>query len=217
MKTEIIALLIITALTLNSCLIFGDDCDTYVPQKWNIGEYEAELLTQKPILKVGDTLILKFSLAKILVDTAGQQINVDEGLQIFNKITTHIDSNETVNNDFFATDTTIFNVFNQYFDINLIKGDTINPYVLESELIGDYWEVEIQYIAKKPGQYWAKIDFQEIFTSEAKLEDGLCMLGDTQKFGGKLVWKKSTNNQIALLFQEEEENYPDYFGFIVEE
>ena len=77
------------------------------------------------------------------------KINVDEGLQIFNKITTHIDSNETVNNDFFATDTTIFNVFNQYFDINLIKGDTINPYVLESELIGDYWEVEIQYIAKK--------------------------------------------------------------------
>ncbi|MCF8245859.1 MAG: hypothetical protein K9J37_06765 [Saprospiraceae bacterium] len=217
MKREITSLLVIAALIFSGCFILGDDCDTFLPQKWHIGEIEAELITQKPILKVGDTFIFRFSLAKNLIDTANQEMNIDEGVQVFNKITTSSNLSDTTNNDFFAIDTTIFKVFDKYFDMMLIKGDTVNAYMHECELIGDYWEIETKYVAKKPGSYWARIEFWKIYTSDSNLGDGVCMEGDTETFGAKLIWKESEYNQIDLLFQDEKEKYPTYFGFIVEE
>ncbi len=207
----------LTILIFSGCFILGDDCDTFIPQKWHVGEIEAELITHKSILKVGDILIFRFSLAKNRIDKANQEMNIDEGVKVFNKISTSSNLNDITNIDFFGIDTTIFKVFDQYFDMKSIKGDTVNAYTYECELIGDYWEIEIEYVAKKPGNYWARIEIQQIYSSDSDLAKGVCMDGDTETFGAKLIWKESENNQIDLLFQDDKENYPTYFGFIVEE
>lgn len=186
MKERFLILLIVIS-SISSCMFFDEDCDSYVPQKWHIGEIEAELVTQKPVLKVGDTILFKFKLNRNLRDIFNQDMDIDIGVQVFNKITTTANLSDTTNSDVFSIDTTIFKVFNNYFDMVLVKGDTINVYTHKCELIENYWEIETQYIAKKPGNYRATIKFWKIYTSESNLDDGVCMEGDKETFGAKLV------------------------------
>jgi hypothetical protein len=208
---------ILVLISVSGCEYFFSDCKTWVPQKWHLGNFEAEMVTNKPILKVGDTIYFKFELDRYLFDIDSLQMDIDLGVEVFNKITTTANYSDTTHSDFFATDTTIFKVFDQYFDLTLNKGRFINAYTFDCELNGDAWELEIQYILKKPGNYTASVQPQEIRTSQAELEEGTCMQGFPKTFNARIIWKESDYNMIGYLFNDDKEKYPDYFGFIVEE
>ena len=92
----------------------------------------------------------------------------------------------------------------------------INAYLIDCQLIGNHWEIEIQYISKKVGSYWAHVGIRNIYTTQLNLDDGTCMLGDAETFGAELVLKESEYNRIDNLFQADKAQYPDYYGFIVE-
>jgi hypothetical protein len=76
--------------------------------------------------------------------------------------------------------------------------------------------MEIQYISKKAGSYWAHAGIRNIYTTQLNLDDNTCMEGDAEKFGAELFLKESEYNRIDYLFQADKEQYPDYYGFIVE-
>lgn len=191
------------------------DCESYVPQKWHLGQMEAELKTFKPTLTIADTIHLSFKLPKSFKDTLDQEVNVDRGVQVFVKITTTSNRSATLDSNFFAIDTTIFNVFDQYFETKNLVGSSIDAYTFKCELNNEFWEIETEYIIKKAGNYWASIEFRKIDSSETDSEDGVCMLGDPESFGASLVWKENENNRIDILFNDKKEKYPEYYGFIV--
>lgn len=62
--------------------------DDRSPQKWHLGKYEGEISTTKPVLQIGDTLLFTFSLDRHLIDLDSQDLDIDIGLRVYNKITT---------------------------------------------------------------------------------------------------------------------------------
>jgi len=214
-KYTLVMLSLIFITGLSGCFI--NNCELYVPQKWHIGTIEAEFNAPKQVLKIGDTIQFIFKLDKNLKDTADQLLNIDLGVKVFNKISTTEDPNNSSNNDALAVDTTIFNVFDEYFETKIIKGDPINAYTFNCQLTGDKWELEVTYIVKKAGSFWAFIKIEDIYTSSSDLGEGVCMSGDIHTFGAETIWKENYNNRIEYLFNDQAHNYPNYFGFIVEE
>lgn len=193
-------------------------CESYVPQHWQLGGMGVAPLTGQPALKVGDKLRFKFRIPKTLTDTLGQDLVVDRGCKVFVKISTTLNLSDTTaaqNPDFFAVDTTIFHVFDQYFSAVSKKGTAENAYTYNAELVGDFWEIETEYTAKKPGNYWARLQLQQLDASQADLEKYVCREGDPEAFGATLFWESSENNRIDLLFNDDKDKYPEYYGFII--
>lgn len=177
-----------------------------------------EPLTNKAELKVGDKLVFKFRIPKTLTDTLDQDLVVDRGCKVFVKISTTLNLSDTTaaqNPDFFAVDTTIFHVFDQYFSAVSKKGTAENAYTYDAELVGDFWEIETEYTALKPGNYWARLQLQQLDASQADLEKYVCREGDSDTFGATLFWEASENNRIGLLLNEDKDKYPEYYGFII--
>lgn len=199
-----------------------DCCEIYIPQKWHLGNMEAEFITGKPVLQVGDTILFLARIERYLYDLDQNRMDIDMGIELFLKISTTMNPadttpGDTTPTDFFTIDTTIINVFDSYFDVQMIAGSKINAYRYNCQLVDSLWTAEILYIPRKAGSYWARISLQRIFTSDAELGDGVCMSGDEVTFGARMDWKPSEHNQIHYLFQDDGSKYPEYFGFIVEE
>ena len=81
------------------------------------------------------------------------------------------------------------------------------------ELTNETWEVQIEYIPKRKGEFLVYFDISEIETTELQLEYKECMEGDPI-FGAKAIWKENQFNRIYDFF-------PNYslkknFGIIVE-
>lgn len=210
-RIKIIPVICLMTLLNSGCfLIFGDNCHIS-SSDYTIGElYDmVELQTNKSTLQVGDKFRLKFKMPRYLTDVNGKEMDINQKVVIFNKITTTDDPNDTTSVDtsnFFAIGKTIFESFEEYFDIKVKIGKKINPYTFEAKLKDDYWEVEVEYTAKKAENYWARISFDEIQID--------CK--STKSFGAHLYWKPDINNRIDYLFQASKEDYPEYYGFIVE-
>ncbi len=205
-------ILVVLAFLIGDC---KDPCPTIVhPQKWHLGKYEGEISTTKPVLQIGDTLLFTFSLDRHLIDLDSQDLDIDIGLRVYNKITTTANPGDTIEQGVFKIDSTIYYVFDQYFDVIVKKGTMTNPYDIYCQLIENRWEIEIQYVAKKADSFWAHVGIRDIYTSQ--LKDKSCMEGDSHAFGAELVLKPNDNNRIDYLFQGDKEQYPDYYGFIVE-
>jgi hypothetical protein len=217
-----IAILSGIATLIGGCILF-DRCEKSMRQIWYLGEFEAEMKTSKPILKIGDTIHFSLKIPQNFKDLWNNDVMIDRGVQVFVKITTTDNLSDTTITDpsdtsnFFAIDTTIFHVFDKYFETINIKGGSSNPYKFNCELINDFWEIETEYIALKTGNFWASIEMSKILSSKTDLAEGVCMYGDTESFGATMVWKENENNRIDVLFNDAKENYPSYYGFIVEE
>lgn len=192
-------------------LIFGDNCHIS-SNDYRIGElYDmVELQTNKQTLQVGDKFTLKFKMPRYLTDVNGKEVDINKNVIIYNKITTTDDPNDTSavdTSNYFGIGKTIFESFEEYFDIDVKRGKQINFYTFEAKLKDDYWEVEVEYTTKKAENYWARIAFNEI---QIDCET-------SKNFGAHLYWKSDINNRIDYLFQTPKENYPQYYGFIVED
>jgi hypothetical protein len=215
MKNLVLVLMFLTFLV--GCdLLRPLDCYEYVPQGWHFGEMEAKFNVNDSILNIGDTIHVRFELEKKLYDLDNKGLNIDQGIDIFIRITTTSDLSDTLNTDIFGIDTTIFNVFDDYFETKVFKGNLIDAYSFSCELIDGIWQLKIIYIPKKPGAYCAYIKATEFYTRDLKLDDEVCMEGDPSTFGATLIWQESEFNRINYLFQDEDGEFPSEFGFIVE-
>ena len=189
-------------------------CQSYVPQSHKFGTYYIDIKANKDRLQIGDTIHLNLKLSQAFYDSISRQnTNVTKSIAVFVRLTTV--SSQSNNSPFGIIDTTIYNVFDQYFKTRMLKGTRTTPYTFDCAYSNGYWELSIQYIALKEGTYYVDSNFRLIKTGEPDLPAGQCMLGNSETFNAKTKFK-STNNQLSRIFPVSAYSPEDYFGFIVE-
>ena len=215
MKTIIYALTLFAIISLSSC-IFGGSCKNYVPQKFQFAEFEGMLRLSNDPFRVGDTLAFELEIPDEIVDVHGNTALLGAGTRIINRITTttvHLpDSN------FFQTDTTIANVFDQHFETQIVTGteDDDLVYFYKSERVGNMWTIKINYIPKRKGVYEAGLAMRYLNILNLDLNDGDCIDGDGEAFNMKLVWKENEANKVHEFYSDSLVSSQDLFVFVVE-
>ena len=107
----------------------------------------------------------------------------------------------------------MFENFDDYFDYNIMKGIPESVFTYNCELINESWEVQIEYIPKRKGEFYVYFDISEIKTTELQLGYKECMEGDPV-FGAKATWKENQFNRISDFFPNY--NLNKNFGIIIE-
>ena len=182
------------------------ECISYAEQKWYLGNFEAELKINKPIINIGDTIKFLFKINKDLIDINNKPLKIDKGVKILNRFSLNENTGSLL-------EKSLFENFDDYFDYNIIKGIPESVFTYNCELTNETWEVQIEYIPKRKGEFLVYFDISEIETTELQLEYKECMEGDPI-FGAKAIWKENQFNRIYDFF-------PNYslkknFGIIVE-
>ncbi|WP_206019523.1 hypothetical protein [Runella sp. SP2] len=187
-------------------------CSSRIPQAYKLGSFDLNVKTTKPKLHIGDTVYVNLAMNQHVYDSLTREnVKVSEQVALWIKVWLIPDTTYKKNNPF-ATDTTIARVFDQYFTMRVLKGKRNNAYHFDCELKNGVWLLELQYIAKKKGQYELLSNFDEI--KAWKLPKGVCMLGSP--YFNAQVNIKSTNNQIGVIYPLLPSYRQNHFGFIVE-
>lgn len=186
-------------------------CQTYVPQSHKFGTYYIDVKTKKEPLHIGDTIFLKLNQA-FYDSLSRQNTSVTKSIAMFVRLTA---VSPRSNNGPFGIDTTIYNVFDQHFRTRMLKGVRTTPYTFDCVYSNGYWELAIQYVALKKGNYYVDSSFRLIKTGEPDLPAGQCMLGNSETFNAASKFK-STNNQLLRIFSVGNYSPNDYFGFVIE-
>jgi hypothetical protein len=205
MKVILNSLLCIILITTSpSCF----DCREYVPAQFRFGTYYADVVSSDSI-SIGDIIKVSVILPKYFYDSiSGNQVEIDRKIKIGNE---HVAVSPP--DDFFAIPETIFKTFDQYFDLKVIKGLSLNPYDFECIEENGNWTVELEYKPKRKGMYYFSIHFMEINTSKADLPNGVCAAGSTVY--DATIHFKGDNNQMKALFKPGPGLEEQYYGFIV--
>jgi hypothetical protein len=189
-------------------------CQTYVRQSHKFGRYVVDVKANKAILQPGDTIFLKVKMNQQFYDSLTRQaVQVSQKVALFVKLDNAVRPSNSGNS--FATDTTIYQVFDQYFTTHVVKGSKNNAYLFDCHLRDGLWELELQYIALKKGRYDLSVLFKAIQTGEPALPAGVCMLGDAEVFGAQ-IQLNTLNNQVGRVYPILLVASTDLFGFIVE-
>ncbi|HEX6890052.1 MAG TPA: hypothetical protein VF141_05155 [Chryseolinea sp.] len=156
-------------------------------------------------IHVGDKILVSVILSRYFYDSiSNDYVDIDRKVSIVLKLDKYtqlsVDSS-----DFFGTPRTIFQDFDTYFDLNVVKGQAHSVYQFDCSLEGDKWMVELEYRVKQSGVYYFDPNFLEISTSRADLPKGTCSEGDPQ-FDARVFF-----NPISDQIEDQA-----YFGFIVE-
>jgi hypothetical protein len=187
-------------------------CSERIPQAHKFGSFDLNVRTTKPRLQIGDTVYVNLAMNQQVYDSLSRKnVKVGEQVALWLKVWLIPDTTYRKNNPF-AIDTTIFRVFDQYFTMRVLKGKRNNPYQFDCELKNGVWQLELQYIAKKKGQYELLSNFDKIKTGI--LPKGVCMLGSP--YFNAQISLKSTNNQIDVIYPLLPSYRQNHFGFIVE-
>jgi len=214
---NIITFLILFSAMLSGCNFINPDlfrpkCESHVPQKYKFGYQEAEIRTTSKTMKIGDTIFIRTHINQDFMDSlSGKPVAVRERVSLLFRLTTAFTA---VSSSPFALDTTIYRVFDQYFDTVLRTGKRIDVYRFDAVNTNGYWDLDLIFIAKKKGSYEIYPWLERALTGE-KLPDRVCMLGDAEKFQGMLRIK-ATNNRIGEIYPVLTRDYENHFGFIVE-
>jgi hypothetical protein len=182
------------------------DCISYTEQKWFLGNFEAELETKKQIVNIGDTIKFTFKIDKNLIDINNKSLNIDKGIKILNRFSLNENSGVTVGKSLFEN-------FEDYFDYKIIKGIPESVFTYNCILTKEIWEIEIEYIPKRKGEYIIYLKIFEINSTDLNLDYKECMEGDPN-FGAKAIWKENQFNRIKDLYPNNYLN--NEFGIIVE-
>jgi hypothetical protein len=167
----------------------------------------------KSSLRIGDTIFVNLKINQYLYDSLSKQnVKVNNKVALWVNLTSV--SNRASSGNVFAIDTTIYNVFDQYFTTRVLKGKRNTPYRFDSILTNGHWELEIQYIALKKAGYILYSRFDKIEIGGEPLPEGVCMLGD-DVFNAKITLN-TTNNQISRVYPTKSMSSQDFFGFVVE-
>lgn len=189
-------------------------CGSRIPQAYKFGSFDLNVKTTKSRLQVGDTVYVNLAINQQVYDSLSRKnVKVGEQVALWIKVWWIADSIYKKNNPF-AIDTTISRVFDQYFTTRVLKGKRNNAYAyyFDCELKNGVWQLELQYIAKKKGQYELLSNFDKIKTEV--LPKGVCMLGSP--YFNAEISLKSTNNQIGVIYPLLPSYRQNHFGFIVE-
>lgn len=189
-------------------------CQSYVPQSHKFGHHIANIKAHKATLQLGDTIFLTVKMNQQFYDSlTGKGVQIQRKVALFVKLANAVRSINSGN--FFETDTTIYRVFDQYFTTRVVKGSKTNAYNFDCRLQDGFWELELQYIALKRGQYDLAVSFKEIQTGEPLLPTGVCMLGDADVFGAQMQLN-TLNNQVSRIYPNLPASSNELFGFIIE-
>jgi hypothetical protein len=204
-----------------SCKLLGIEnklipCQTYVSQNHKFGQYIAEVKANKMALQIGDTIFLNLKINQQFYDSLIRQtVKVSEKVALFVKVGNAVGPPKAGN--VFATDTTIYHVFDQYFTTRVLKGSKNDAYLFDCALKDGFWELALQYIVLKKGKYDLSVSFRQIQTGEPPLPKGVCMTGDAEVLGAQ-VTLNTLNNQINRVYPTSTSLTlsSDHFGFIIE-
>lgn len=189
-------------------------CQNYVSQTHKFGRQVANIRANKAILQIGDTIFLTVKMNQQFYDSLTKQaVPVQQKVSLFVKVANAVGPINSGN--FFATDTTIYRVFDQYFTTRVVKGSKTTAYDFDCSLQNGFWELELQYIALKKGRYDLAVSFKAIQTGEPALATGVCMTGDAEVFGAQMQLS-TLNNQVGRVYPTLSVSPNDLFGFIVE-
>ena len=189
-------------------------CQNYVPQSHKLGQYVVNVKANKPTLQLGDTIFLAVKMNQQFYDSLTRQaIQVRGKVALFAKLTNAVGPINSGSS--FATDTTIYRVFDQYFTTRVVKGSKKTAYDFDCLLQDGFWQLELQYIALKKGRYDLAVSFKEIQTGEPALPTGVCMQGDAEMFGAQ-IQLNTLNNQIRRVYPNLSASPNNLFGFIID-
>ena len=217
-----VTLLLLVYLTLSSagCDLtgaFGNYCEEYVNQEWAFGDFTAELQPSGATFRKGEPFTLSFRIPVEVIDTNGLPLTIDEGVDIFHKLT-DAPAPSARDSSFFGIDTTIFNVFDQYFQQTVVTGVPENVYQFEMERVGTEWVLDVEYIPLRAGNYQSSIQISRIGASEVNdLPPNTCRLASSN-LGARAVWQPNNLNTIDprdTLFTDYWR--PTYFNFTIVE
>jgi len=218
-KINNLLLIGVCSLSLFSCTIpqiqaFLDNrCHEYVDQIFKFGHQDIYVRTASPSVHIGDTLFVKVKLNQNFYDShSNKGVLVKEKLSLLLRLTTAARQNAT-SGSVFAIDTSIYNVFDQYFKTVVIIGQQKDKYRFDCVRRNGYWELDVRFVAKRKGTFDLYPAIMELETG-AELPKGICMLGDPH-FGAKLKIQ-GTNNRIAEIYPLYPEDQKILFGFYVE-
>ncbi|WP_373512762.1 hypothetical protein [Persicitalea sp.] len=189
-------------------------CDEYVEQIYKFGYQDIHVRTAKSPLHIGgDTLFVKVKLNQYFYDSVGKQgVLVRDKLTLLLRLTTASPQN-TTGESVFAIDTSIYNVFEQYFKTSVLIGEQKDKYLFNCLPRKGFWELDVRFIAKKKGAYELYPALMELDMG-ATLPKGVCMLGD-HLLGARLKLQ-AENNRIAEIYPLYIKDYKNHFGFYVE-
>ena len=187
-------------------------CDEYIEQIYKFGYQDIHVRTAKPPLHIGDTLFVKVKLNQYFYDSIGRQgVLVRDKLTLLLRLTTATPQN-TTGGSVFAIDTSILNVFDQYFKTSMLIGEQ-NRYLFNCLPRKGFWELDVRFIAKKKGAYELYPALMELDMG-ATLPKGVCMLGD--RLLGARLKLQAENNRIAEIYPLYIKDYENHFGFYIE-
>jgi hypothetical protein len=180
------------------------DCREYVPQQFKFGSYLIHMNAPDKV-HVGDKILVSVNLPRAFYDSISHDyIDIDRKVDVSLKLDKYVQYNVD-STDVFATPRTIFHEFDSYFDLKVLKGQSLNVYRHECVLADGRWILELEYVPKQKGAYYFDPNFMVINTSRADLPKGVCDEGDPL-YDARILFSPD-DDQI---------DHESYFGFVVE-
>jgi hypothetical protein len=181
------------------------DCNETLPQPFKFGSYQIDMKTPS-VIHVGDKIVVSVNLPRFFHDsTSNVYLDIDEKVAIRLKLDLYyelvFDSNFN-----YVVPKTIYKEFNSYFDLKVLKGQSLNdPYDFECIMEKDRWVLELEYTPRQTGVFYFAALFMDLRTRQPVLPKGTCYEGDPQF-------------DAVIFFDPSDNQIPDtwLFGFAVE-
>lgn len=212
---RLLMLIGITALTAAGC--FQNDCETWIDQPFQIPALEASLGVQQDTVRVGDTLPFELLVPRQLADESGTLREVDGGFRIMVRFS-HLPSTSPGGEDFFTTDTTLSQVFDEHFGLQIEAGrrDTALTFFFDATQVGDAWAVRLRYLPKQAGNYRVGVGLYELKIEPEGLGSEDCIKG-SEVWGSRVVWAPNPHNAIRQFYDSTAHDLSGDFALIIRE
>jgi hypothetical protein len=208
----LISCMVITGCKFPELDFFKKRCTDHIPQKYKFGFQEFQISTTARKLHVADTVFINLHLEENFYDSLSRgPVGVHGNIAAMFRLTLAMYGN---NPFVFAVDTTIYKVFDQYFDTVLKAGKKKQTYIFEGVRRNGYWDIDVAFVAKRKGAYEIYSEFTEISVGET-LPKGVCMLGNVSTLDARLKLH-GINNRIGEVYPIMQEGVENMFGLIVE-
>lgn len=196
MKTYTLLLTFLGLSILSGCFF---DCRETVDPDITFDPFEAQLEVNDSIITVGESFTFSLEIPKDLIDQNGNSQEILGGVEIIHRFSEL--SNTPSGTDVFSIDKTLADEFNDYFDINIIKGSQVAGliFLYELELENDFYKLEIEYIPKKEGEFLTQIGLRNLGISLPQLDEDQCYIGDTETFNSWITYQDTPLNKVAEL------------------
>ena len=156
-----LVILIIIASTLQGC-ISDDDCQEIGRINFSNNEYPAIFTVTNENLKVNDSFTVLVKTPMQMTDITGEEQSILNSPDIWIRFTdqTNVEPLDTVN-VFNVGAETLHAMFEEYFDQNIIVGESDIIFRHKASLVEDEYILEIEYKIKQPGVFLIDVRYDE--------------------------------------------------------